>query len=500
VTVATTPDAELRAADGAATQVRVVIVGAGFSGIGLGIKLKEAGLDDFVILEKADGVGGVWRQNRYPGAACDIPSHLYSFSFEPRVDWPERYARQTDILAYLEDCARSRGLYPHIRFGTEVAEARWDEASGHWIVRTRDGHAFAAQALVTATGQLSMPVTPRLPGLASFAGTAFHSAEWRGDYDLVGKRVAVIGTGASAIQVVPAIAPVAERIFLFQRSAPYVLPRSDGTYGRWQAFLFRHLAGWRRLYRLKNYLSHEMNAFAFVTLPSGLKVLRPGFLRHLRRCIADPELRRRLTPVDRLGCKRILLSNDYYAALTRPNVELIAETIRETRADSIVTVDSAERKIDCIIFATGFAATEFLAPMKIVGREGKDLRRSWEGGAEAYLGITVAGFPNLFMLYGPNTNLAHNSLVYMIESEIRYVMACLKRLARDDVRTLEVRGDVQARFNAQIQERMPRSQWATGCSTWYLTASGKNTVNWPGYSFAFRMKTRAPKWEDFAVQ
>jgi cation diffusion facilitator CzcD-associated flavoprotein CzcO len=479
-------------------RTRIVVIGAGFGGIGLGIKLKAAGLDDFVILEKSDSVGGVWRENRYPGAACDVPSHLYSFSFEPRADWPRKYAGQADILDYLVHCARKYGLAPHIRFGAEVTEARWDETSNHWIVRSRDGSVFETQSLVTATGQLSKPVIPPLAGLTDFAGPTFHSAQWRPDVDLAGKRVAVIGTGASAIQFVPAIAPLADKLTVFQRSAAYVLPKPDKVYPAWQLALFRRIPGALRLSRMLQYFTHEVTAFAFVTFPSALKVKRPAFRRHLRDGVGDPAVRARLVPNYRLGCKRILLSNDYFQAFDRPNVALVTEDIREIRADAIVTADGTEQKIDCIIFGTGFAATDFLVPMKVTGVAGQDLHQVWKDGAEAYLGMTVAGFPNFFMLYGPNTNLSHNSIVFMLESQIRYVVACLQRLR--GARSIEVKQDVQNRFNARLQQRLRHTVWAKGCASWYLTAGGRNTTNWPGYTFEFRLRTRAPKWNDYAVR
>jgi cation diffusion facilitator CzcD-associated flavoprotein CzcO len=487
-------------ADGGPVRTRVVIIGAGFGGIGLGIKLKESGLNDFVILEKSDQVGGVWRQNCYPGAECDVPSHLYSFSFEPHADWPHAYAIQADILDYLIHCTRKRGIEPHIRYGAEVADARWDDTSRHWILRTSDGRSFEAQSLVTATGQLSCPLRPNLPGIASFAGTVFHSAEWRQDYDLRGKRVAVVGTGASAIQFIPNIAPLAEKLYVFQRSAAYVLPKPNKPYAEWQKFFFKHVPGALKLSRLLIYLQHEWRGIAFVTVPQALHMKQSAFRRYLRRTIKDPDLRRRLTPHYHMGCKRILLSNDYYPAMERPNVELVTERIKDIWPDAIVATDATERKVDCIIFGTGFAATDFLVPIKITGLGGRDLHQSWSNGAEAHLGITVAGFPNFFMLYGPNTNLGHNSIVYMIECQIHYIMACLVRLCRNEIRSLDIKKDRQERFNSQIQQRLRKTVWAKGCMTWYLTATGRNTQNWPGYTFQFKLLTRAPNWDDYAVQ
>jgi cation diffusion facilitator CzcD-associated flavoprotein CzcO len=487
--------------DAGLTRTRVVIVGAGFGGIGLGIKLKDSGLTDFVIVEKSDCVGGVWRENHYPGAACDVPSHLYSFSFEPRADWPDKYANQSDILDYLKQCVRKHGLEAHIRFGAEVAEARWDGAKSKWIVRTRDGRVFETQSLVTATGQLSRPSIPKLPGLEHFAGATFHSAEWPRDCNLSGKRVAVIGTGASAIQIVPAIAPLASQLFLFQRSAAYILPKPDKKYPRWQIALFKRFPALLKLGRLIIYIQYELKAFAFVTWRAALRFKRNAFFRNLTRGVKNIELRERLIPDYRLGCKRILFSNDFYPAMDRPNVELVTDPIADIRGDVIVTAAVKECKVDCIILATGFAATEFLAPMTIIGLGGRNLQQSWSNtGAQAHLGMTVAGFPNFFMLYGPNTNLAHNSVVYMIESQIRYVVACVARLCRDEIRSIEVKKEIQDHFNAGLQRRLEKATWSKGCTSWYLTAAGKNVANWPGYSLEFRLRTRAPNWADYAVQ
>jgi cation diffusion facilitator CzcD-associated flavoprotein CzcO len=479
--------------------MRIVIVGAGFGGIGLGVNLKKRGCDDFIILEKSDSVGGVWHKNRYPGAACDVPAHLYSFSFELRPDWPQKYASQAEILNYLKHCARKYGLDPHLRFGAEVTDVRWDEAGNHWIVRTASSQIFHAQALVTATGQLSRPSYPQLPGAASFSGPIFHSAEWQ-DCDLRGKRVAVIGTGASAIQLVPAIAPLVSKLHVFQRSAAYVLPKFDKTYARWQIRLFKHVPGVLRMSRMLIYLQHEQRAFAFITWRAALRIKRRAFFRHLRRGVKNIGRRERLTPDYRMGCKRILLSNDFYAAMDRANVELVTEHVKEIRPSTVVGEDGVQRRVDCIIFATGFAATDFLVPMKVTGLRGQDLHQSWKGGAEAYLGMTVAGFPNFFMLYGPNTNLAHNSIVFMIESQIRHVMACLARLGSNGVCSIEVKKHIQQHFNAGIQRRLRNAIWSKGCTSWYLTAAGKNATNWPGYSFMFRLRTRAPRWDDYVVQ
>jgi cation diffusion facilitator CzcD-associated flavoprotein CzcO len=479
-------------------RTRIVIIGAGFGGIGLGIRLRQAGITDFVILEKSQSVGGVWAANSYPGAACDVPSHLYSFSFEPKADWPDKYAKQADILAYLKECARKHGLDAHICLGTEVTEASWDDAAAHWTVRTRDGATYETQAIVTATGQLSRPLRPRLPGIETFTGTVFHSAEWRHDVDLTGKRIAVIGTGASAIQFIPEIAPQAAHVTVFQRSAPYVLPKKDKRYPAWQLAMYRNVPGARWLTRAWEYLSHEWTVFAFVTWPAALRVKLPAFRNHLVAGVQDRDKQRALTPHYRIGCKRILLSNEFYPAMGRANVSVVTDSIRNIDKDAIVTADGTAHKADGIIFGTGFAATEFLVPMQVAGANGRDLHEVWRAGAQAHLGITVAGFPNFFMLYGPNTNLAHSSLVYMIEAQIRYVMACLTRLAT--AHSIEVKPDAQARSNETLARRMTRTVWSKGCTSWYQTAEGRNTNNWPGYTFEFAWRTRAPQWDDYVVR
>ncbi len=499
------PSAGPSASQGASPNVspartRVVIVGAGFGGLGLAIKLKTSGADDFVILEKSAAVGGVWNHNRYPGAACDVPSHLYSFSFEPRADWPQKFASQSEILKYLRQCVDKYALAPHIQFGAEVSEARWNKDTARWTLTTADGRIFETQALVTATGQLSRPFVPHLPGLKDFSGAAFHSADWPDRLDLSGKTVAVVGTGASAIQIVPAIAPLCAKLYVFQRSAAYVLPKPDKNYSQRELSLFTNFPAALGLSRAWLYARHEARALAFVTWRAALRIKRGAFFRHLKRGVADAALRDRLTPDYSIGCKRILLSNEFFPVMARANVELVTSDIREIRPHGIVDETGVERSVDVIVFATGFAATDFLVPIRITGLAGQDLHQSWKEGAEAYLGISVAGFPNLFMLYGPNTNLAHNSIIYMLEGQIGYVMACLNRLRRGEIRFLDVRQTAQQSFNTAIQRRLHKSVWAKGCSSWYLTAAGKNTTNWPGYTFDFRRRTRTPRWDDYAVQ
>lgn len=470
--------------------LRVLIIGAGFAGVGLAIQLKQHGIDDFVILEKADTVGGTWRDNRYPGAACDVPSHLYSFSFEPKSDWSRKFAPQAEILAYIQRCVDKHRLASRIRLNTEVASAEFDAAAGVWQVRCIDGRQYLARALVSACGQLNRPAYPRIPGLKRFAGETFHSARWNHQFDLSGKRVAVIGTGASAIQFVPEIVPKVQRLYLFQRSAAYVTPKPDRAYHAWERALFARVPWLQKLDRGLQYVGHEARAVAFIYLPAVMKLFERSFRRHLASGVTDPARQRQLVPDYPLGCKRILISNNYYPALAQAHVEIVNEGIREVTERGVVTDDGREREVDVIIYGTGFTATDFLAPMRIVGLDGLELNQAWRDGAEAYKGICVSGFPNLFMLYGPNTNLGHNSILYMLESQFSYLIECLQAIERLGLRYLDVKLRVQERFNQRLQRVIRRSIWEQGCSSWYKTAAGKNTNNWPGFTFVYRRQTR----------
>ena len=477
---------------------RVAIVGAGFGGIGLGIRLRQAGIDSFTILEKADGVGGVWRDNTYPGLTCDIPSHLYSFSFEPKHDWSRRFPARREILDYLEGCVRKHGLERHLRLGTAVAEADFDEGEAVWRITT-DGDEIEADVLVTATGQLSRPAYPVIEGLDDFEGPVFHSGQWDDGVELDGTRVAVLGTGASAIQLVPEIARQVEQLDLYQRSAPWVLPKPDRPYSAWEQRLYRRLPVLQRLSRAWDFVVYEALALLFTRLQPLKRPLEAAARRRLERDVPDPELRARLLPDYPLGCKRVLISDEWYPTLQRPNVEVVGERIARVGTDRIVTDDGTERPADAIILATGFRATEFLAPMQIRGLEGRDLNEAWRDGAEAYLGLAVSGFPNLFALYGPNTNLGAGSMVYILESQIAYVLDSIGALARSGARYMDVRPEVQRTFNAELQHRLNGTVWETGCSNWYRTESGKITNNWPGVSSEYRRRTRRLELADYRV-
>jgi cation diffusion facilitator CzcD-associated flavoprotein CzcO len=475
----------------------VAIIGTGFGGLAAAVRLKQAGIDDLVLFEKSDDVGGVWRDNGYPGAACDVPSHLYSLSFAPRSDWTRRFAPQGEIHQYLRDVARDFDVLRHVRFSTEVLGAAFDDAAGRWRLTLAGGEQHEADVLITATGQLSRPSTPDIPGLDSFEGAMFHSAQWDHDHDFRGERVAVLGTGASAIQFVPAIAPQTARLSVFQRSAPYVLAKPDHAYETRALRAFRRVPGLLRLSREANYFANELRSLGFNTDPRLLFAHRARFREHLQRQVPDPVLRQKLTPTDPMGCKRILMSNDWYPALQLPQVEVVDDRIAEVGPRSIVTADGVEREVDTIVLGTGFAATEFLAPMAITGRDGRDLREQWRDGASAYLGTVVPGFPNLFVLYGPNTNLGHNSILVMLEAQVGYVVQAVRALHDRQVDRLEVRPDVAAAYDAWVQRRLEGTVFATGCHSWYLTESGRNTQNWPASTITFRRRLRRLRPADF---
>ncbi|HET6393516.1 MAG TPA: NAD(P)/FAD-dependent oxidoreductase [Blastococcus sp.] len=479
------------------TATRVAIIGTGFGGLAAAVRLKQAGISDLVLFEKSSDVGGVWRENTYPGAACDVPSHLYSLSFAPKADWSRRFAPQAEIHQYLRDVARDFDVLRHIRFGTEVLEAAFDEADGVWRLTLAGGAEHEADVLVSATGQLSRPSTPAMVGLDRFEGTVFHSAQWDHDHDLTGERVAVLGTGASAIQFVPAIAHRTASLSVFQRSAPYVLAKPDRAYRDRAKTAFARVPGLLRLSREGNYFSNELRSLGFNTEPRLLFAHEARYRRHLREAVADPALREKLTPTDPMGCKRILMSNDWYPALQLPQVDVVTERIVEVRPRSIVTADGTERQVDTIVLGTGFAATEFLAPMRITGRDGRDLHDQWKDGASAYLGTVVPGFPNLFVLYGPNTNLGHNSIIVMLEAQAGWVVQGIRAIAEGRARSLEIRRDVAAAFDAWVQERVGHTVFAGGCHSWYLTESGRNTQNWPASTLTFRRRLRRLRLAEF---
>ncbi|HEY3820490.1 MAG TPA: NAD(P)/FAD-dependent oxidoreductase [Polyangiaceae bacterium] len=468
----------------------VLIIGSGFAGLGMAIRLKQAGIDDFVLLEQAEDLGGTWRDNHYPGCACDVPSQLYSFSFEPWPSWTREFAPQREILEYLRHCAQKYGIRPHIRFGTRVVGARWNEGDGIWEVSTSDGKTLRSRVLVSGCGPLSRPQLPDIPGLASFEGKTFHSARWDHAYPLEGKSVAVVGTGASAVQIVPAIAPEVRQLFVYQRTAPWVMPKPDGPIPPWKRRLYGRVPLAQNAARKGIYWARELLALGFVVEPRIMKLAERLARGFLARNVSDPALRARLTPDYTMGCKRILPTNSYLPALQRDNVELVTGGIAEVRSRSIVSKDGTERAVDAVVLATGFEAAEHVAPFEVRGRDGRDLDEVWRDGAAAYLGTTVSGFPNLFLIVGPNTGLGHSSMVFMIESQVAYVVDALKKMRALGLKAVDVKADAQARYNARLQDRLKGTVWSSGCMSWYLTSTGKNTTIWPGFTFEFRLRTR----------
>lgn len=469
--------------------VRVAIIGTGFAGLGLAIKLREAGEHDFVVFERADEVGGTWRDNTYPGCACDVPSNLYSFSFAQNPNWSRSFSPQPEILDYLRRCADRFGVRPHVRFGHEVQGADWDDEAKRWRIATSQGE-FTAEFLACGMGPLSAPSIPDLPGLDTFEGTMFHSAEWNHDHDLTGERVAVVGTGASAIQFVPQIQARVGKLHLFQRTPPWIVPRNDRRFPRAQQWMMRRVPGFQRSIRAAIYWSRETFVWALLR-PKVIRRLQGLALRHLAQQVPDSALRAQLKPDYTIGCKRILISSDYYPSLSQPNVELVPQGITAVRPGAVVAADGSEREVDTIIFGTGFHVTDPPGVERLRGRDGVSLAEAWKGGMSAYLGGAIHGFPNLFMLIGPNTGLGHTSMVVMIEAQLAYLVDCLRTMRARDLATVEVRSEVQAAYNADIQSQLVDTVWNQGgCRSWYLDDQGRNTTVWPTYTWRFRRRTR----------
>jgi len=477
----------------------VLIVGAGFAGLGMAIQLRKAGFESFLIIEKADELGGTWRENRYPGCACDVPSHLYSFSFELNPDWSRMYAPREEISAYLHACAKRHGVLPRIRFGTTLREAVWDETGGFWQVTTDEGVSIRARVLVTGMGALHAPCYPDIPGLEHFAGTAFHSSDWRSGVKLAGKNVAVIGTGASAIQIVPQIAREAGRLYLFQRTPAWVLPKVDVAIPEHWRRRFRQVPGLMRVFRMCLFCLLEMRVPVFLGSRWMQKQAEEVATRYLESKITDPKLRQQLRPTYAFGCKRVLVASDFYPALTRSNVDLVTDRIAEVRDHSIVTEDGTERSVDFIVYATGFRAAELLHGARIIGRNGQSFPEAWRESKSAFLGITMSGFPNLFLLLGPNTGLGHNSVVLMIEAQIGYVMSCLKRMRRRNCAVVELRLRSQQRFRDLLRRRLAKTVWQSGgCRSWYQDPqTGENVALWPGSVMEYRWRARKASPADY---
>ncbi|MFC3849899.1 flavin-containing monooxygenase [Corynebacterium hansenii] len=514
-------------------EIGVLIVGAGFSGLAAGTRLRKAGIEDFRIIDRGHDVGGTWRDNTYPGAACDVPSHLYSLSFAQEFDWSRSFGTQPEIAEYQRSVAVEQGLYPHLLFRTEMIDARWDEAAGRWLVKTREvpqhdddrrtvvatsgemadrvfgggsaqesGEEAAAAAepeittwsardLILGVGALCEPRLPDIEGIEEFEGTIFHSARWDHDVDLRGKRVAVIGTGASAIQIVPQIAPIAGHLDVYQRTAPYVIPRLDRAYMGWERAALRNVPGLRRVVRAQDYFFRELQVPGLTKNEKLMAPIKFVALQQLRRQVRDRELREKLTPNFTIGCKRMLISNNYYPAIASDNVDLVTDPIQRVNAHSITTADGTERPIDVLIVCTGFHVTDSPTFALVHGRSGESLAEMWgRNGMAAHKGTTIHGFPNLSVLMGPATGLGHTSMIYMIESQMNYVMEMLKTKRRHGADVAEVSERAQEEWNDWVRERLPGTVWVSGCGSWYLDEHGNAPAVWPSWTWKFRAKTK----------
>jgi cation diffusion facilitator CzcD-associated flavoprotein CzcO len=464
----------------------IAVVGGGFGGIGAASILRRAGYHDVTVFERGERIGGVWHHNTYPGAACDVPSHLYEFSFAPNPRWSRRFAPQAEIQAYLEDVARSHGVLDRVRARTEVLRAQWE--GGRWHLETSAG-SHEAEVLITACGQLSVPSIPPIPGLDGFEGPAFHTGQWRHDVDLAGKRVAVVGSGCSAIQVVPAIQPIVAHVDVYQRSPGWTIPKMDFAYSERAQRLFERFPVLQRLDRAAIFGVMELGAAAMTRHRWLLRPFRAVGRRQIAKAIADPELRRKVTPPDEIGCKRIMLTDEWYPTLTKPNVGLVTDRIAEVTPTGIRIVDGTERPADALVLATGFRSHGFVAPMEIVGAAGSTLAHEWDEVARAYLGVSVPGFPNMFLLYGPNTNGGTGSVVYTIEAGMGHVLAALGELERAGARSIEVRRDVADAFDRELRAALAQTVWHSGCTNWYVDENGNDPNQWPWLWSTYRRRT-----------
>ncbi|MGP4845209.1 flavin-containing monooxygenase [Marinobacter sp. 1Y8] len=473
----------------------VLIIGAGFAGLGAALRLQQEGVRDFVILERADDVGGTWRDNTYPGAACDIPSNLYSFSFAPNPDWSRSFAGSREILDYVHHLADHYSLRQRVRFGQDVSDLRYDDKAGLWTATTKNGGAFSARSVVMAQGPLSNASFPDLPGIESFKGHKVHSARWDHGYDFSGKRVAVIGTGASGVQIVPELVKKVAKLTVFQRTPGWVMPRPDFATPHWNKLLFRRVPRAQDAARKALYLAHESMALGVIWNSPLTGLLERVSQAHLNHQVKDAWMRRQLKPDFRIGCKRVLMSSDYYPALQRDNCRLITWPIATLCENGIRTAEGIEHQFDCIVFATGFDVSNRGTPFKVIGSKGRDLDTDWKRGAQAYKSINVAGYPNLFITFGPNSGPGHNSALVYMESQIEYLVKAIKMMKSEGIKSLEVRKDVQRRHNLDIQKRLAKTNWNSGCRSWYLTDDGFNATMFPGFAsqYARQMKHFDPR-------
>ncbi len=472
-------------------KVGVAIIGTGFSGMGMAIRLQQSGRSNFTIFEKASDVGGCWRDNTYPGCCCDIPSHLYSFSFEQRADWSRKYPSQNEIHQYLKSCADKYHLLPKIQFNSDVVEIRYRDQDKLWMLSMASGEKVLAKFVIAGKGPLHIPSLPAIDGLESFDGEVFHSSQWDHSFDLKGKRVAVVGTGASAIQFIPQIAPKVNQLHVLQRSPGWMLPRPDRAIRSWEKYLYKKIPSLLNLYRKYQFWTHEMRVIAF---REGTRLHQKTVKmaeQYMRSQVSDPEVQEKLLPDFSLGCKRMLISNDYYETFNRDNVELIASGIDRVDGNKVIAADGSSREVDAIIFGTGFEAADPIAPKTIYGPADTDLFDRWDDeGAQAYKGVSVSGLPNFFFLVGPNSGLGHNSMILMIEAQIQYILDCFEYMDSHELEQWEVQRSAQDSYNQAIQGDVDESIWSSGCRSWYINKKGRNTTVWPGFVYQYQREMK----------
>jgi len=478
--------------------MQVAVMGAGFGGLAVAHALAEAGFDDVVIFERTDGVGGTWRTNTYPGAACDVPSHLYSLSFAPNPYWTRTYAIQPEILSYIEDCYDRFDLRRKVRTGTTVVAAHWQEAEQRWVLRDDTGREYEAAVFVSAIGLFHTPALPTIAGMDDFAGTAFHSAEWDHDHDLAGRRVAVVGTGASAIQIVPAIADLAERVLVFQRTPAWIVPRRDVAFTAEQKQAFAEDPDAARRHRSELFELYESNT-SFLRGDPSADLLTEMASGYLDRKVTDVRLREKLRPNYPVGCKRTLISSAFYPAVQRDDVELVTEPIERITREGIRTADGAERTCDTIVWSTGYRATDYLRGIEVTGRGRRDLHQTWDGVPRAYHGMAVPGFPNFFVMYGPNTNQGGNSIILMLEAQATFIADTLATMRRRDDAEVEVTDAAMARYTTELLAGLDRTVWTDGCDSYFRTPSGEVVTQIPHTSIWYRDRLRQFIPTDFTL-
>ena len=478
-------------------QFHTAIIGAGFAGLGAGIRLKQSTNHSFIIFERASDVGGTWRDNTYPGCGCDVPSHLYSFSFERNPSWSRSFSKQPEILDYIHRCTKKYALNDHIQYNTEIKHLFFDENKGYWRLTDQHGNMITAKTVIAALGPLNVPVFPKINGRENFEGVNFHSSEWDSKFDPTGKRVAIVGTGASAIQIVPSIADKVAQLTVFQRTPPWIMPKKDKQYGSFTKNIFQQIPVLTWLFREMIYWFMEARGKGFFGNETILKIATWVAKMHIKKSIADPALREKVTPAYQIGCKRVLPSNDYYPALQKPNVELVTEPINHISKRGVVGEDGSQWHVDAIVYATGFESAEYKGRgMTVIGRGGRNLLGEWEKtGPEAYYGVTASGYPGLLFILGPNSGLGHNSVIHMMESQINYILDYLDKVP--DNKYLDLKTPVQNSYNQELQKKLKDTVWASGCNSWYQTSSGKNTTLWYGPTYTFRKLTKRVKLADY---